>query len=266
MQVGASIFMGFRRYYNRPGLSTVINGLTFVYSLPLVLAAVGLSLWIGKLAYAPVLIALLLGVVPNPFAAGLQYCARLAARDDPLAIEDLRDGLREYWRPAAVMYGISLVSLILILANILFYATLRSPIFVVLDIIWTYLLFTWFMAHVYVYPMLFALEDRKVLLVYRNSIILAYKKPFTTFFVMAFWLAWLIFSSYIGLVVIAGLIIAAIVQQETTRRTLTSVARKSRPGAPGLLTGTAQSQGSAREPGSEELTKPRRTKRTSRNR
>ncbi len=218
-------FMGIRRYYNRPGLLTVLNGLTFVYSLPLVLVAMILSLWIGKLAYAPLLIALLLGVLPNPFAAGLQSCARLAAFDDPLAFEDLMAGLRQYWRPAAVMFGVSLVSLLLIVVNILFYATLRSPIFVVLDIIWTYFLFTWFMAHVHVYPMLFALEQRNVLLVYRNSIVLAFKKPFTTFFVMAFWLVWLVLASYIGLIVVAGLVVSAIIQQTVTTRAVSSAVR-----------------------------------------
>jgi uncharacterized membrane protein YesL len=224
---GAAVFTGLRRYYNRPGLLTVINGLTFAYSLPLVLVAIALSLWIGKLAYAPLLMALLIAVLPNPAAAGLQSCARLAALDDPLAFEDMRDGLREYWRPAAVMFLTSLISLLLIVANILFYATLHSPIFVVLDIVWTYLLFTWFMAHVYVYPMLFSLEQRNVLLVYRNSIVLAFKKPFTTFFVMAFWLAWLVLVDYVGLILVVGLIVAAMVQQSVAVRVLTSVAGRS---------------------------------------
>jgi hypothetical protein len=83
---------------------------------------------------------------------------------------------------------------------------------------------SWLMMHVYLYPMIFAVQERKIMLVYRNALVLAFRRPVTTSFVLVFWTVWLLFSSFIGLVLIAGLVVAAVMQNSALLRVLPAVA------------------------------------------
>jgi uncharacterized membrane protein YesL len=210
--------VAFRGYYSQPGFLTVVNGMAVVYSLPLVFVAVIPATVLGHFAFAPVALAVLLGVMPNPAAAGLQFCAREVARDEQVTIREVRAALSRYWRQAAALYASSFVALVLIVVNIVFYDGMRSPIALPLDMIWIYLLFTWLAVQMYLYPMLLTVERASVPLIYRNALLLAFRRPISTLVVLVMWLLVLVVSSVTGLVLVLGLVVAAIMQQALTLR------------------------------------------------
>lgn len=219
-------------YYSRPAFLTVVNGLAFVYSLPLIFVAVAPAAITGHLVFAPPLIALLLGIMPNPAAAGLHLCAREITRDDLLTLRDVQEGLRRLWKPALALYAFSAIAFVLILVNIIFYAGLNSPIAPPLEIIWVYLLFTWLAVQMYLYPMLLAVEQPSVPLVYRNAFVLAFKRPISTLVALIAWLAILILCSATGLVIVLGLIIAAMIQHTLVQRLIPTLGTRGPPTAP----------------------------------
>jgi hypothetical protein len=201
----------------------VVNGLAIVLSAPLILLGLLIAFLVHQIPLVPLALALLLGIMPNPGAAGLQFCARQIARDEPVSTVDMRRALGAFWKPASALYAFSLVALILIAANVIFYAALNSPVSPFLELIWVYLFVTWLMAQVYLYPMLLAVDRPSVPVIYRNSLVLAFRKPFSTMIVLVFWLFVLILCSATGLVIVLGLIVAAIMQQALLLRLLPTV-------------------------------------------
>jgi uncharacterized membrane protein YesL len=232
LRAPGAIWAGFSAYYSRPGFLAVVNVQAFLYSLPLVVLAVVPFVVAGRLVLIPLALAVLVGVMPNPAAAGLQYCAKLVARDDQVDITDVRRGFREYWRPATALYVFDLLALVLIIANVVFYSAQGGGIFLALSLIWLYLLVTWTAVQVYLYPMLLSMEHPSVPLVFRNALVLVVRRPISTFFVTVTWLAVLLIASASPLVVIAGLIVPAIMQQSLLDRLLPGLAPSVRAATP----------------------------------
>jgi hypothetical protein len=220
----AAIFAALGAYYNRIGLLTLVNVITLLYSVPLLAVALITGVLLRQLALTPLALALLLGILPNPLAAGLQHCARLAVRDEPFVLSDLQRGLQEYWRPALLLFVIGLVALLVILLNLSFYARVGGALSTVLALIWLYLLILWLAVHLYAYPLLFTVERptwrKAVLLVYRNALVLAVTRPVSTILVGAVWLFWLLLTSATGLMLLVGLVVAALIQQALLLRLL----------------------------------------------
>ena len=197
--------------------------MAILYSLPLIVVGVVAAVLVHQVALVPLFLALLVGIMPNPAAAGLHFCARKIAADDPVYMVDVRNALRDFWRPAAALYAFSLLSVGIIVANIIFYAFLRFAIAPFLELIWVYLLFTWLMVQIYLYPMLLTVEKPTVPLIYRNSLVLAFRKPVSSLIMLICWLFVLLLSTTTGLVIVLGLIVAAIMQQSITLRLLPTV-------------------------------------------
>lgn len=219
-----AIFAALGGYFGRTGLLTLINAVTVLYSLPLVVIAFIGALFLHQILLAPFGVALLLGVLPNPAAAGLHYCARLRAKDEPIVFADLRDGLSEYWRAAVPLFGAGIALLAIILINVAFYGAMRGTIARLLEFVWLYIFMLWAGIHLYVYPLLFAVEERSVLLIHRNAAVLAVRRPVPTLLVGLVWLGWLVLSSVVGIVVLAGLVVAALLQQNVFVRLLPTFA------------------------------------------
>lgn len=194
--------------------------MAILFSLPIVVVALSAAYFIHQLELVPPFLALLLGVMPNPAAAGLHFCAKEVARDDPVVMSEVFDALKRLWKQAAQLYALSLVTLLIIVINIVFYAALRLAISPILDIVWVYILFMWFMAQVYLYPMLFAMDSPSVFQAYKNSLVVALRKPLPTTILLFIWLVVLLISCSTGLVLILGLIVPAIMQQSLAYRVL----------------------------------------------
>ena len=200
-----------------------MNGLAILYSLPLVVVGMAMALLVHQVALVPLFLALLLGIMPNPAAAGLHFCARQIAADDPVSLSEVRAALRTLWKPAAVLYVSSLLFFIIIVANVIFYAALRMPFSPFLELLWIYLLFTWLVLQIYLYPMLMTVKEPTITLIYRNSLVLAFRKPVSSLVMLFFWLLVLLLCCITGLVLVLGLIIAAIMQHALALRLLPSM-------------------------------------------
>lgn len=209
------------------GVLVVANLTAVVLSLPLVALVGVLSYLARSYSLIPLGIALLLGVFPNPAAAGLQLTARDLARKDIISLSDQWDGLRQFWLFALKTWLVSLAGTIVIVANLAFYAfqagqsgssfrTIGGP----LAAVWLFVLLVWVGLHLYIFPLLVAQEDRRLLTAYRNAFIMEVSRPFFTLTVTILWILLLLFTSATGLATIIGLAVGAAIQQNAFVRLL----------------------------------------------
>lgn len=119
-------------------------------------------------------------VLLPPATAGLMYIANELAHERRIEWSMFLTGARLYfWRS----YQVTLVSIgvvILLLTNIWFYVNVASGILQYLTILWIYLLIIWALAQLYVYPFLIQMEQPRLVLIYRNALLLTLSRPLFT--------------------------------------------------------------------------------------
>jgi hypothetical protein len=213
-----------RQVFSRFGLSLGGNVIAIVLSLPIIVLVLLLASFSPSLSYVPLGVAVLAGILPNPACMGLQVIAREMAYSESPDFSDLWRGLRAFWRIALRVWLASTAVTAVCFLNVAFYgnqaasstSSLRG-IAGPLSILWALLLLSWLALHLYVAPLLQAQESPGVLLTYRNALVLAVSRPFTSVTVIPVWLAILVVSSATGLVTIIGLALAAAIQQNVLR-------------------------------------------------
>jgi hypothetical protein len=190
-----------------------------VLSLPFValLAAAVMPLHVGSLAFP--IIGVLLGVLPSPATAGLQYMCRRMVQREPTGAGDQWDGFRFHARAALGFWVISLVGTAVIAANLVVYSGSHLAAFRLLQILWIYILLFWLALHLYVYPLLMRQEGQP-LLVYRNAFVMMARRPLFSAIVATVWLLVLILSVIAGPILIVGFAISAAIQQVAAARLL----------------------------------------------
>jgi hypothetical protein len=203
------------------------NLLAMALSIPLILLIGIAAFGTRSLSLIPIGVALLIGVLPNPCAAGVQVIAHQLANDDQLTFKGHWSGLRQYAGLAASAWAVSLAVSAIILANAAFYAysighatgllhTLSIPLF----LIWSLLFLGLVSIHLFVYPLLIEQEVKSIWLVYRNASLMALARPSVMTVVVPLWILVLVLSSATGLATFIGLAIAAAIQQNTTAKLL----------------------------------------------
>lgn len=201
-------------------ISLIANLTAAVLSIPLVLL-IGIGGYVTRsFGLLPLSIALLIGVLPNPVMAGVQAVARDLAHRETIYLSDQIDGLRRYWRIALKAWLFSVPITALIILNLAFYANAQFPLSSILALIWLFVLFTWLEAHLYVFPLLIEQEVKRILLVYRNAVLMAVSRPLFTLMVVLLWLALLLLCSATGLIAVIGLALSASIQQNAAARLL----------------------------------------------
>ncbi|HEX6507276.1 MAG TPA: hypothetical protein VF221_06560 [Chloroflexota bacterium] len=192
-----------------------------VLSLPSVLLAGILGSVSGSWSVFIGALILLVGIMPNPAVAGLQYVAHGIARSTPLiGIAELADGYRAYAPLAFKAWLVGIAGAAIILGNLAFYATQHAPLFGVLRLIWLYLLYVWLGAHLYVYPLIVEQHVKRVLLIYRNAIVMSVTRPVFTLVAGLVWLVVVVVTCVTGLAAVFGLGLAAVIQQNAGARLL----------------------------------------------
>jgi hypothetical protein len=77
---------------------------------------------------------------------------------------------------------------------------------------WSLLLAVWLAMHLYIYPLLFVQENRKIFLTYRNALVLVASRPAVTLAVGPIWIVVLLVGAASGLATIIALTLAAAIQ------------------------------------------------------
>ncbi|HBY93294.1 MAG TPA: hypothetical protein DEP84_04885 [Chloroflexi bacterium] len=125
---------------------------------------------------------LLIPVVTAPLAfAGHYALANDIAEEKSVSWRTWWDGARRYWRPAAIWLGLYVLMILILLANLRFYARLNVSWAPLLQGIWVTLFILWVAVNLYVMPLYLLQTDQRLRLSYRNAALLAVSDPLTTF-------------------------------------------------------------------------------------
>jgi hypothetical protein len=211
------------------GVLLITNISAVLLSMPLLVAMALLSAWAQSLPLFPLGVVLIVGVLPNPAAAGLHFSASELARGDPLYQSDQWVGLREHWSFALRMWLISLAVTSVILLNVVFYGraavTAGAPLHEVArpaQTIWLLGFFLWLALHLYIFPLVIAQDVRGTLTTYRNAFVILAARPVFSLTAASAWLAILLVAASTGLAVIIGLAAAAAIQHNALARIVPS--------------------------------------------
>ena len=207
--------------------SLLANLLATALCVPLIVAVGALAYGTRSFSLVPLGVALLVGVLPNPCAAGVQVVAYEHAAGGYMTFREHWEGFRRFARPASVAWLASLVVTAVLLANLAFYAhavgsatgvlgTLAMPLF----LIWVSIFVYWLAVHLFVYPLILRQEENNIRLVYRNACLMAIARPSVLAVVVPIWLGVLLLSSTTGLVTFIGLTLAASIQHNATAKLL----------------------------------------------
>lgn len=119
-----------------------------------------------------VLLALLLVLGPNPAASGIHLWANRLVNEERVEFSLFWEGFRAYWRPALLLWLISGLGTVLLVANALFYLNMDVAIVKVIGVIFLYAIVLWLAMQMYMMPLLVEQEDKRVRLVLRNAFFL----------------------------------------------------------------------------------------------
>jgi len=119
-----------------------------------------------------VLLALLLVLGPNPAASGIHLWANRLVNEERVEFSLFWEGFRAYWRPALLLWLISGLGTVLLVANALFYLNMDVAIVKVIGVIFLYAIVLWLAMQMYMMPLLIEQEDKRVRLVLRNAFFL----------------------------------------------------------------------------------------------
>ena len=149
------ILSSLKDFYDELFLFVVVNLLCVLLSIPLVTLA--------------------------PALAGVYYVTnQLAHGRYRTEWRDFFVGFRRYFVKSWQLLLADLFLLLLIVSNIIFYTSMPNEIVRLVSILWWYLLAFWLGLQIYLFPLLMEQEDERLLLVFRNAIVLTLRHPFFT--------------------------------------------------------------------------------------
>jgi uncharacterized membrane protein YesL len=123
-------------------------------------------------------------IVPGPpVAAGLYYLAARVVGEQRVDFGFFWEKTKQSFRKSWPVAGINLLTLVLILVNITFYSGL-SNLLRYATIIWTYLLLMWLAMQIYLFPMLYRMDEPRLGPMLRNALMLALARPGYTFLLL----------------------------------------------------------------------------------
>jgi MFS family permease len=125
--------------------------------------------------FANAVAGLIVVIGPNPAAAGLHYFTRHIVMEEILHFSFFWEGLRMFWRKATLIFLICLGVTGILLVNMGFYFERGADnvIFTGVAVFIGWVMVVWLMMQPYMLPMLIEQEDKRVLIVLRNSLLLA---------------------------------------------------------------------------------------------
>jgi uncharacterized membrane protein YesL len=116
-----------------------------------------------------------------PALAGVYYVSNhLAHGRYRTEWRDFFVGFRRYFAKSWQVLLADLFLLLLIVSNISFYVGMSNQILRLVSILWLYLLAFWLGLQVYLFPLLMEQEDKRLLLIFRNAMLLTLKHPLFT--------------------------------------------------------------------------------------
>lgn len=212
-QIGQALQGTLRQIGNNWWTLALANLVAVILSLPLLLGVVFVATATHSIAVPTGILVLVLGVLPNPMAAGMQFLAFELAHREGIFLSEQWAGLRTFGPLALRLWALSLTGSAIILGNVAIYTHWTGPVAIALRFIWLYVLLIWVSMHLYVYPLLMEQQVKSTFLVYRNAFVIAMSRPVFTTVMGCIWLLILVLTSGTALAALLGLALAACLQQ-----------------------------------------------------
>ena len=116
-------------------------------------------------------------IIPGPPAtAGLVYLAHRVVNEQRVEISFFWQEFKGRFRTSWLVGGTSLLVLILIIVNFLFYSSLGNFLKYAV-IVWAYLFLMWLAMQVYLFPLIWEMQDPRFGWLLRNAVMLALARP-----------------------------------------------------------------------------------------
>lgn len=203
------------------GVLLVLNLLTSLALFPLLALLTYLLGGFGLLAAFPITAGLLVAVLPCPLATPVQVTANTLARGAMLM--PLRQSIatwRQGGRLVVFLWLIGIAVTALLVGNVVFYARQSSGVAYVLRYLWLYALLLWLAMQLYVYPLVIEERTTGIIDTYRKAAALAVLFPWFTAGLVLLWLATITVLSLTGILAVAGLAFAALLQHHAVAQLL----------------------------------------------
>lgn len=136
-----------------------------------------------------------------PATVGLVYLANEIAHERRIGWRMALEGARLFFWRSWLVFLVSLVGTAVLTINVLFYLNLDNILRYV-TILWIYVLLIWLTAQVYVFPLLVVMEEPRVLVIYRNALLLALSQPLFTVLLLIIMVVLTVFSALIPIFLI----------------------------------------------------------------
>ena len=174
---------------------------------------------------------LILVIGPNPAAAGLHYFTRHIVKDEILHFSFFWEGLRMFWRKATYIFLISLGVAGILLVNIGFYFDRGQDnvIFTGVAVFIGWVTVVWLIMQPYMLPMLIEQEDKRILIVLRNSLLLALDNIILSIFALFAFVLFALVPMFFGFPLIIATFGGGLVAMMSQRMTLQLVPKYKRP-------------------------------------
>jgi uncharacterized membrane protein YesL len=159
----------------------ILSGMGFLWFLMAVLLPYGVFVLTASFlpwpALALALTVLSLILLP-PATAALFHVAWYLAHEKRIEFGYFWQGFKEYFWSSWKVSGIMLVALAIVVADAFFFLRAQSTLFAILGFIMLWVLLFWLAIQVYLYPLLVALEEKRLALMFKNAAQLVLAFPF----------------------------------------------------------------------------------------
>jgi hypothetical protein len=172
------LWLSIKDFFDELFLLVVVNLLWMLISAPLMAPALFL-IFSGSIV--PGFALALLAVLPMaPATTGLYIIAQRITEGRATSWRVLFAGFREHRMLSWRVYGLWMLGLLLIVANVNFYSGMASSLGGVLVILFLYFLLVWFGLLIYIGPLMLLQEDKRIHVIARNGFLLVLGRPIFT--------------------------------------------------------------------------------------
>ncbi len=178
--IWTSIKSVYDELYSFIGMNLIWFGISLV--MLLVIGLVLSVLNVPELAIGVIVLIFIIG--PNPAAAGLHYYARHIVREEIVGFHLFWEGLRTYARWATLLFLVSLAVAAVLMINLNFYLGRENIIFTAISVLVLWVLVLWLMMQPYMLPLLIEQQDKRIIIVLRNSALLAMDNILMSFLIL----------------------------------------------------------------------------------
>lgn len=116
-------------------------------------------------------------VTAPPAALGLHLVANRFVHEKRITFDLFWEGFRRYFVASWKVAAADLALFVILSVNVQFYSSLENPLIRLFAILWLYGLILWAALQFYLFPLFLEQEDKSVLLVFRNAVILLFARP-----------------------------------------------------------------------------------------